>query len=148
MANPRPSFRGFLFAVERDFAVHHDCEVAAAIEELHDALSRARELGPARFCLGVLLDAAQRVAFEFEINLPQAVCGSADGGIRHAINFGGGGTLDQDLPPDRDEGLCEGHAEAIVNQVGETGQRARVATLAEPLRNFTRTRANRKQPGS
>ncbi len=106
----------------RDFAVHYDCEVTATIEKLHDAFARARELRPARFRFGILLDSAKRASLEIEINLPQAVRGSARSGILHAINFGRAGAFHQDLAPDRDKGFFERHCEAIVNQASETGQ--------------------------
>jgi hypothetical protein len=134
------------FAVERDFAIHHDREVTTGFEELHYAFPRARELRPTRFCLGILFDTPKRASLEIEVHLPQTVRGCARSGVLHAVNASRTGAIHQDLAPNRDEGFFERHSEAIVNQASRNRQRARAVKLA-PVAKSIAARANRKTAG-
>jgi hypothetical protein len=64
------------FAEVREFAVAYRGDIAAGDQELHNFLAFASELGPAGGRCGILLEAADMLAGNIEINLGQLVfCG-------------------------------------------------------------------------
>jgi len=99
----------FAPAVAMHFAINHDSDVPAALEELHHAFSFSRELGPSGFRFGVLFDAAEPRVVESKIDLPQSAARSQLnwGGV--SFDFDGLGAVDQSLPPNRDQCLVENH---------------------------------------
>lgn len=95
-------------AVQLRFAIHHNGHIAAATEELHHFFPGAGQLRPARTGGGVLLQAANSVAFHNEINLTKTACGSLADGIAVCAKHDDGRIVDEDLAPDVEERLLEG----------------------------------------
>lgn len=96
-------------AVEGDFAVHHDRNVATWREELHDALPRTGELRPARLSIGILFEAAQFLSFEIEIHLAQSALGRPAHGVFMVLQLDHGCPFEQRLAPNGNESFLEGH---------------------------------------
>lgn len=96
---PRPA----LPAVGEDFPIVDYCNVAAALQELHHFFAFACDLRPAGLGFGVLLEAAEWLALEFEIDLGEfAFCGAADG-VRIVADFYGLRRFEEGLLPDGDD---------------------------------------------
>jgi hypothetical protein len=58
-----------------------DCDVTAALEELHYFFAFGGELGPAGLGFGVLFEGAEWFALELEINLSEFAFGGAADGV-------------------------------------------------------------------
>ena len=55
--------------IQVDFAVCHDRDVHAALQELHNLLAFSHQLCPAGFCTRILLQSSQVSVFKAEIDL-------------------------------------------------------------------------------
>ena len=89
--------------------VDDDGEVALRFEELHYVFALAGELGPAGGGVGILFEAAEAAAFEFEIDLAEFVAGGLDNFELCGVEVDGRRAVDEGLAEDGEEGVGEGH---------------------------------------
>lgn len=89
--------------------VDDDGDVALRLEKLHHVFAFASELGPAGGGVGILFEAAEAAAFEFEIDLAEFVAGGFEDFELLAVESDSGRTVDERLAEDGEEGVGEGH---------------------------------------
>lgn len=89
--------------------VDDDGDVALRFEELHYVFTLASELGPAGGGVGILFEATEAAAFEFEVDLTEFVAGGFEDFEFLTVEGDGGGGVDEGLAEDGEEGVGEGH---------------------------------------
>ena len=82
-------------------AVHDYRDVGPIFEKLHDIFSASRHGGPARFCGGVLFEAAEASLAKIKIDLHQSSAFAGFDGICVVIDLHGRCVFDHALAPRR-----------------------------------------------
>lgn len=95
--------------VEESLAVDDIADVGAADQELHDLLSLTRQRGEAGGGVGVLLEPAEHLIVEREVDLAEPATAGATDFVVPGFQRDRRGVFHQSLSPDRDERRFQGH---------------------------------------